>query len=534
MSFLKPSVLGVLLLAASCRNGDRHPEPMNARPEPGRVAALYFSTEVSGYIEPCGCTSEPLGGLPRLAAVIRASKVPHALVDAGNLLFPAEGLDAATEEQHLFKARLLSRVYRDLGAVALNLGRSDLLGGMKLLKEIQHEGAFPLVSANVRPVGDGVPSVARSFIREVGGIKFGLTGVARPESFAGSELVTAIEYAPVLRAELSRLKEQGAEVVVLLAHVEEADARELARLLPELDLIVRAPGSPITRPPSPPFRVGGVIVSEAGSQGQHAGRLTVRLLGPRAPGPLAFDDAGYAQARELELTERKLTALRRALEASSKSEGGASQDERRAQIAKLEARRQALLVPEPPRSGSSLRIELVALSKDTPSDPMVEKLLSSYYAQLKDMNLEKGDVRPCAPLPEVAVYVGSAPCQECHEDAYAFWQKTKHAKAWATLEDANKHFDLTCIGCHTIGYQKPGGFCRLADVSGRKDVGCEMCHGPGSLHVEDSDPSSIVLESSEGTCMKMCHVPEHSDRFNYQTYLREVTGEGHALSAAGP
>ena len=99
-----------------------------------------------------------------------------------------------------------------------------------------------------------------------------------------------------------------------------------------------------------------------------------------------------------------------------------------------------------------------------------------------------------------------------------------------TLEKDNKHFDLTCIGCHTVGYQKPGGFCRLKDVDGRKDVGCENCHGPGSQHAEDQDPDSIRLAVPESGCASECHVPEHSDAFHYGKYLREITGPGHELS----
>ena len=52
------------------------------------------------------------------------------------------------------------------------------------------------------------------------------------------------------------------------------------------------------------------------------------------------------------------------------------------------------------------------------------------------------------------------------------------------------------------------------------------------MHAEDEDPDSIILASTESTCAKLCHVPEHSDRFEYTTYLKEITGEGHELSEA--
>ena len=83
-----------------------------------------------------------------------------------------------------------------------------------------------------------------------------------------------------------------------------------------------------------------------------------------------------------------------------------------------------------------------------------------------------------------------------------------------------------------MDYQEPGGFCRLSDVGNLKDVGCENCHGPGSVHVEDEDPDSITLASTEKTCAGFCHVPEHSDKFEYTSYLKQITGEGHELSEA--
>ena len=42
-------------------------------------------------------------------------------------------------------------------------------------------------------------------------------------------------------------------------------------------------------------------------------------------------------------------------------------------------------------------------------------------------------------------------------DAYAVWQTTAHAGAWETLTSRDKDFDQTCVGCHSVGYEKPGG-----------------------------------------------------------------------------
>lgn len=527
---LLSSWAGLFALGA-CKNGDRAPGKKVDGYTGTRTAELYLSTEVDGYIEPCGCTTKPKGGISRLASVLKASTHERGLIDAGNLLFPKEGLDEVTKGQHLLKARLLARAYRQLGAVALNVAEADLHGGVALLRELQREGALPWVSANVIPA-EGGPTVARSFVRKIGGISFGVTGVATPEKLAHVDGITVLEYGPALSAEVKALRKAGAEVVIVLAHVGETGARELAAALPEIDVIIRAPGTPIERDPSSPVRVGPVLIVEAGSQGQHIGRLTFRLGDESPARPIPFDDAGLEDERRRRLTERKIKAYEMELAAWSvdpqKVEAAKAKE---GQIAGLKAE----LSRPPPAvvrpSGPHVAFELIALTDELKPEPQMAQVMSTYYQELAGMNLEKGDLSLCKkPDAEAAVYVGTESCKECHEEAYAFWKKTKHASAWATLEDQGKHFDLTCIGCHTVGYQQPGGFCRLKDVGVLKDVGCEMCHGPGSVHVDDSDPTSIVLEAPPATCTKYCHVPEHSDAFVYEAYLSRITGEGHVLS----
>ena len=47
----------------------------------------------------------------------------------------------------------------------------------------------------------------------------------------------------------------------------------------------------------------------------------------------------------------------------------------------------------------------------------------------------------------------------------------------------HKEFNLACISCHTTGWDEPGG-ASLARNEELRDVQCEVCHGPGSLHAD--------------------------------------------------
>lgn len=526
------AALTVILTTNACRNGDGAPQAPPAYGwKPARIAELYFTTEVSGYIEPCGCTTKPLGGLPRLATAVRRGAAARALVDAGNLLFPPQGVDEVTRAQHLLKADLLARAYRRLGLAAMNVAAADLTAGAALLKELQREGATPFVSANVRPVGDQGPEVALSFLRTVGEVRIGITGATTPETVGHVEGITVLEYVPALTAEVRSLRQRGADVVVVLAHLSAASARELAQTVPGIDVIIRAPGTGIESPPAAPRRVGRTVIVEAGRQGQHVGRLTIALAAARPTDPLPLDDGDRRYRSARRLTERKIRAYRTEVQAWRDDPSKAEAVKAKLQaIGDLERR---LAMPPPPASpppGPHLRVDLIALTDEVAEDPDMSAALKSYYSRLQAMNAEKGDPSRCAPAPKRATYIGTAKCVECHEEAYEFWKKTKHAAAWETLVKDNKQYDLTCVGCHVVGYEKPGGFCRIKDVSGFEDVGCENCHGPGSVHVqEEGDIDAIVLESTEATCAGECHVPEHSDAFEYRSYLKKVTGPGHEL-----
>ncbi|MEZ4337621.1 MAG: hypothetical protein R3B82_13465 [Sandaracinaceae bacterium] len=61
-----------------------------------------------------------------------------------------------------------------------------------------------------------------------------------------------------------------------------------------------------------------------------------------------------------------------------------------------------------------------------------------------------------------------------------------------------------------------------------RNVGCESCHGPGSMHVANPTGAAVnVRRSPEArTCLR-CHTPEHSDRFDFAAYRQMLIVPGH-------
>lgn len=125
---------------------------------------------------------------------------------------------------------------------------------------------------------------------------------------------------------------------------------------------------------------------------------------------------------------------------------------------------------------------------------------------------------------QTATYVGSAMCGDCHD--YEYGNFKKYAKK-AHSADSVKIMapDLTeeelqeCFHCHATGYGKPGGFVSLEETPELADAGCEVCHGPGSLHVEyGGDPSYIKGDLDIADC-EVCHSAERVATFDYKPLL---------------
>jgi hypothetical protein len=162
-----------------------------------------------------------------------------------------------------------------------------------------------------------------------------------------------------------------------------------------------------------------------------------------------------------------------------------------------------------------LRYELVEMTEDyltakaDEKDHPISKLMEGYTQELKRDNYlaQYGQVphllQAMAPVKEDGkalvgrkgedrpTFVGSDACKGCHKKAYEIWKKSGHGHAYQTLVKAERpslrQHDPECIVCHTVGFGHTGGF-KGAEVTEKlKNVGCESCHGPGSIHAANKN-----------------------------------------------
>lgn len=126
-------------------------------------------------------------------------------------------------------------------------------------------------------------------------------------------------------------------------------------------------------------------------------------------------------------------------------------------------------------------------------------------------------------MAQEAMFIGSRQCSECHEEQYENYEKySKKARSWEgvkiMLSDLKKEEAEKCYECHTTGYGKPGGFVSYETTPEMADVGCETCHGPGSLHAEDGDIELILRTPAIEDC-QTCHNKERVGDFNFKPLL---------------
>lgn len=106
-------------------------------------------------------------------------------------------------------------------------------------------------------------------------------------------------------------------------------------------------------------------------------------------------------------------------------------------------------------------------------------------------------------------FVGVAKCNGCHGDKVAEWSGTAHARAISALVDTNTglftgHASDTCIPCHTVGKNQPGGYVNYTNSARLANVQCENCHGAASAHVNISGrvyhPANTLAAEVCGGC----------------------------------
>ncbi|HET9449882.1 MAG TPA: multiheme c-type cytochrome [Aggregicoccus sp.] len=466
---------------------------------------LLLSADTRGYLAPCGCSENMRGGIARAAHQVleaRRGALPVLYVDGGDSLFGSAKLTPAQVPQEEKKARTLAEAMKRMGLGARGAGELDDARGPAFRR------------------GLGLPELPPGGLEllEAGGRQ---VGVLRVDSAAS--LVRASR----------RARERGADFVVALFHGPlEAAAKAAAEPGQRADLVLATHTDDELKGEENRRASARVPVVQLQSKGRSLLRVDL-AYGPQE-GPFSLLKGQADVEREVEGLEQRMALLdedvnRPGLDARLKQL-------KQQKLSELVQRRQRLLTAPPPRPDgqNAFTLRFLTLEASLPADPGTQALVARYDREVGELNLAwaraHGEDCP-APAKGEAAFVGNAPCRTCHAQAFAVYEPSKHAHAWDTLEAQGKQFHLNCVSCHVTGSGEPGGVCRLDKVKGREDVGCESCHGPGSLHAAAPTKANVVGRPGRELCVT-CHNLENSPHFDFARYLPRVLGPGHGQPPA--
>ena len=441
-----------------------------------------YTADDEGEMFPCGCRI-PLGGLSRRGGVLSEElPYPKLTLDAG-------GFSGGTTGYDRLVGTWVLKAYVLMGYNVVNIGYDESLQPVSAIREWDEASQGMLVSANLTD-DSGNPVTRPYLIREVGGIKVGITGVTgfieseEPNIRArmprnGTEMPKLNDPVESLKKVMDEFKTNNIDFVVLLADLNMKDLKTLLGEISGIDLAIcgqefhsklRAGTETFENIPTRVIRIGGL--------GKYLGRLR-----------LDFDSKGKITGEEGQRIELDST-----VPTMSEISG--------------------LLV--------DFKTELRKRREEFLADP------SNPFKQAGTTDL--ADV--------LTGYASAAFCKKCHLPYTADPGYTLHENAWLILDEAHKN-DPECLACHTTGYGLPTGFLNPDRDGHLGGVQCEACHGPASEHVTEMtkitknlDPSLLIppdnptglnfsVKVPEAVCLK-CHTKKWSPNFDYRTWVQRI------------
>ncbi len=199
-------------------------------------------------------------------------------VDDGNVLILSGGdMWVGPALSTWYEGAGMVEVMNAMGYHAAAIGNHEFDFGVDVLRERIAEAEFALLGANIydTTTGQRADFALPYVIEEVNGVAVGIIGLTatdtpaktRPSNVANLEFRP---YADVLREVVPQVRAEGAELLIVLAHVSSEELRELAPTAAELGIALLCGGHSHRRVAT---TVAGIPLVEAGASFIHYGRV---------------------------------------------------------------------------------------------------------------------------------------------------------------------------------------------------------------------------------------------------------------------
>lgn len=371
----------------------------------GHAATIIHSNDVLGEVEPCGCRSNPLGGVVRkenFLKKIREKDSSIVQLDAGDLFFPSDAMPELLVKQSELQASFLAKSMNLLKQDAIVPGEKDFALGYSTFNKIKKNATFKVLAANLKRKKGGRlfenHAIFKRQIEQDGKAKvlrigvFGIVGdqLAWPLELKASSPIAAA------RAEVKSLQGKT-DLIVALTHQGYEKDIELAQSVQGIDIIIGGHSQTFLQKP---VQIGKTWIYQSSFRNQYIGAISLdRPIQPEKYQLVAMD-ASYDSSSS---ASNQMDGLIREFKSS---------------LAKLNSKKEGEIVQA--NAGDDFGMsELV--------------LLGSRYQTFPR-------------------------CAECHWKQFDFWRKTQHVRALESLVNKQQSMNKECLSCHSVGLGDHLGF----------------------------------------------------------------------------
>ncbi|CAK8723464.1 Cytochrome c554 and c-prime [Candidatus Electronema halotolerans] len=483
---------------------------------------LFYSNDVRGETEPCGCSAKQRGGMSRKAAQISqiaaAEQLPFLYLDSGGLLFKETRLPAGQEEQAKIAAQGLAAAMQVMRCQAAGVGAHDLAGGVELLRQFQDTGQLTWLSMNLVDRQQNQPVFTPWLLTKTAGLSVAVLGLTNEKTRlapADQEHYALLPWEQTLPKALAQVRDK-ADMIILLSSCPETVNKKIAKAHPEINLLLHSgPGAATAYP----VMVNQTVFAQTGPRGKSLGLLRIVWT---AAGKWDQQDLSAIRMEQSRL-DRIILQMSRFREKHENWDLSRDKDWQLLLADKQAAKNRIntmLRQQKPPdKSLSRFTARFIPLESELPEDPAVLAIMDRTAQRINAFSkAEKAD-QPTTAADALRSLAGWQSCADCHAAQAAFWQQTGHARSMAALEAKKQQFNPDCVVCH-VTLPDPAGAAEIKEnklllrlPEQFRRVSCESCHGPAAAH--DADPTETPVphrQPGEQVC-KTCHQPEHDSHF---------------------
>ncbi len=463
-----------------------------------------------------------MGGLSKKGFELekrRKDKARILTVDAGALLFKHDKpLAPGRKIQDEIQAKGIVAAYNLLNYDAVGISAYDLAAGLDFFQEIAARSKFPWLSANLVEKSSGLPLFTPWVIVEKQQMKIGiiaLTG-SRAATMLSDSKGKLVDWHRILTNLVGELQPK-CDLLILLSNLSIVENREICRDFPGINLVVQAG---IHTGNMNPVLQNKTLLCHVDRQGKYLGEVSIRWAKKYSWGQ-DYRIKLLNRKRSLDRINWQLKRLENRGDPAQvdKHKPGTLQKYKFLKARQRELQNEITVINEKRRANpqnSTWKNQFIAMKVSLADQADVLKIVNDTKQQVNEAG--KSQARG---IKMMKSYIGSQACGKCHAEQYANWGKSRHGRAFHTLEEKGQQYNLNCLYCHVTGLNQDNAVLGLSLDKNLHNVGCESCHGPGNKHQNEPENQQIILKPSARTCLA-CHHDEHDDSFIYEKAVADL------------